>query len=184
MELAMQQPISFLTTAGCLATLVAYHTATEKAWSVDIRTECITWGLLALGRWLQRQTIGKQAGLGEAKSAPGSSGSGILKMDMSPWNRMMWALSICIATARIIPLYYDVASALVRPPLFCYSQPERNERLFEFTLAFFFIAIGDSRSLSIFISGVTHDQRAAGTRIERAALLHYEGTKQAPDTTY
>lgn len=116
MELAMQQqPIAFLTTAGCLAALVAYLTATEKAWSFDIRTECLTWGLLVLGRWIHRQTVGRQAELNNKTNiAPSTSGSGILKLNVSPWNRTTWALSICIATARVIPLYYDVAPALVR----------------------------------------------------------------------
>ena len=98
--MAMQPTTTLLTTIGSIATLAAGYTATKAGQYIDIRTECLCWASLALGLWVQpyirRQKLKNyEEGLS------------------SSLDRMVWAVSICIAVARIIPVYFDVSAALV-----------------------------------------------------------------------
>ena len=103
--MAMQPATTLLTTIGSTATLAADYTATKAGQYIDIRTECLCWAFLALGLWAQPYIRSKQS-----KSYEGELPSSL--------NRMVWAVSICIAVARIIPVYFDVSAALVSW-LFC-----------------------------------------------------------------
>lgn len=98
--MAMQPATTHLTIIGSIATLAADYAAIKAGQYIDIRTECLCWASLALGLWVQpyirrENTKNYEEGLSYSL------------------DRMVWAVSICIAVARIIPVYLDVSAALV-----------------------------------------------------------------------
>ena len=94
-----------LFTVGIAAALVAEYVGTKTTLGAAIHAECLCWATLAAILYVRRHVARRHKQAGDMRHGTEDAAT--------VWNPMLWAVSFCIAVARIMPLYYNLTSALV-----------------------------------------------------------------------
>lgn len=94
-----------LFTMGIAAALIAEYVGSKTTSGAAIHAECLCWATLVAILYVRRHVANRHKQGGDMRR--GSEDA------VTAWNPMLWAVSFCIVVARIMPLHYNITSALV-----------------------------------------------------------------------